>query len=566
MEVTEQTFVSWDGAELFYRKWVPDKPTDKALLLFHRGHEHSGRWRETVDSLGLKDVAIFAWDARGHGRSRGAANRLLDVIRDVDSFARHISRQHGIPWENMIVLAHSLAAVTVAAWVHDYAPPIRAMILATAAFHVKLYVPLAIPALRIVRPRFVKSYVKSKMLTHDREQAARYDSDPLIFRQIAVNVLLDLRDTAKRLVADAGAIRTPTLMIGAGKDWIVSLNAQREFFDRLSSTEKRFEMFPEAYHAIFHEINRRDIVDLVRDFIRDCFANPLTAPLLLTADKSGYTAREYERLKMNGSMKFAIARAGLRFAGQLSSGIEIGWRNGFDSGLSLDYVYENEPHGWRAFGRLIDKSYLNSIGWRGIRQRKANLEKVLCGLIQKLHRDNHPVQILDVAAGAGRYVIETISAFPEIPIGATLCDYKQENVDAARALADKSNLDGAVVTRRGDAFDRDSLARIQPRATIGIVSGLYELFPSNDLVLNSLRGLAEAIEPGGYLIYTNQPWHPQLEFIANVLRNREGERWIMRRRTTGEMDELVRTAGFEKIDMEIDQWGMFTVSAAQRAR
>ena len=133
-----------------------------------------------------------------------------------------------------------------------------------------------------------------------------------------------------------------------------------------------------------------------------------------------------------------------------------------------------------------------------------------------------------------------------------------------RALADELNVNGAVIARRGDAFNRESLAGIQPRATIGIVSGLYELFPSNEPVLNSLRGLADAIEPGGYLIYTNQPWHPQLEFIAHVLVNREGERWIMRRRTTAEMDELVRAAGFEKIDMEIDQWGMFTVSIARR--
>jgi hypothetical protein len=163
-------------------------------------------------------------------------------------------------------------------------------------------------------------------------------------------------------------------------------------------------------------------------------------------------------------------------------------------------------------------------------------------------------------------VIEAMRALPEIPIGATLCDYKQENVDAARRLADESNLNGAVEAKRADAFDRESLARIQPRATIGIVSGLYELFPSNDLVLNSLRGLAEAIEPGGYLIYTNQPWHPQLNFIAHVLRNREGKRWTMRRRTTAEMDELVRTTAFEKIGMEIDQWGMFSVSVARRGR
>ncbi len=93
----------------------------------NRGHEHSGRWSETVDSLGLKDAAIFAWDARGHGRSpgaRGAARDLTDVIKDVDAFVRHLGERYEIATENMILLAHSLAAVTVAAWVHDYAPTI----------------------------------------------------------------------------------------------------------------------------------------------------------------------------------------------------------------------------------------------------------------------------------------------------------------------------------------------------------------------------------------------------------------------------------------------------------
>jgi hypothetical protein len=103
-----------------------------------------------------------------------------------------------------------------------------------------------------------------------------------------------------------------------------------------------------------------------------------------------------------------------------------------------------------------------------------------------------------------------------------------------------------------------------PRPTIGIVSGLFELFPSNAPVMDSLRGLSDAVEPGGFLIYTNQPWHPQVEFIARVLTNREGRPWIMRRRTQAEMDELVRAAGFEKVRQESDQWGIFTVSLARR--
>jgi alpha-beta hydrolase superfamily lysophospholipase/SAM-dependent methyltransferase len=571
MEATEHAMKSWDGVELFYRAWIPCEATDKAILLFHRGHEHSGRWQQTVDLLGLEDIAVFAWDARGHGRSpgeRGAANSLAEVIRDVDAFARHISRDHEIPIENTIVLAHSLAAVSVAAWVHDYAPPIRGMILVTAAFHVKLYVPFAVPLLRMKQKLFgpskVKSYVKSNLLTRDHEQAAQYDADPLIFRQIAVNILLNLNDTANRLVADAGAIQTPTLMIGAGRDWVVSLKAQLEFFRRLSSPLKEIEIYPAAYHAIFHDQDGELVVQRVCKFVRERFADQVTQPSLLNADQAGYTRDEYERLKSRGGMKFAVARAGLRAVGRLSHGVNLGWRNGFDSGLSLDYVYENKPRGSLGVGRLIDKSYLNSVGWRGIRQRKANLKKALRDVIKELHSEGQPVRILDIAAGAGRYVMETVHELQGLSITAILRDYKQENIDAARALIQEFGLVN-VSAERGDAFDRDSIAAIVPRATIGIVSGLYELFPGNEPVLSSLRGLAGAIEPGGYLIYTNQPWHPQVEFIARVLRNREGQPWIMRRRTTAEIDELVCMAGFRKMTMEIDQWGMFTVSIAQRS-
>ena len=570
MPPAEETMASWDGAELFYRAWIPEKPTEKALLLFHRGHEHSGRWAEVVTMLALDDVAVFAWDARGHGRSageRGSAENFGTMVKDVDAFVRHVSERHGFALKDMIVLAHSVGAVSVAAWVHDYAPPIRAMILATPAFRVRLYVPLAIPSLRLKQkflgPGYVKSYVKAKMLTHDPVQAALYDADPLIFRQIAVNVLIALHDAGTRLLADAGAINVPTLMLSAGRDWVVSLDAQREFFNGLSSPVKRMHVFPAAYHAIFHEKERAQVVDRAREFILERFAALPATPSLLEADKFGHTWEEYERLKLRGGPQFAVVRAGMKTGGRLSKGIDLGWRSGFDSGLTLDYVYENKPQGSTPLGRFIDHGYLNSIGWRGIRQRKKNLEKLLRNAIEKMYAAGNAVRIVDIAAGGGRYLLETMRNLPEIPMTALLRDYRQENIDAATRLARDFGLTNVTVSS-GNAFDRASLAAIAPRPTIGIVSGLFELFPSNVDVLTSLRGLADAIEPGGSLIYTNQPWHPQVEFIARVLRNREGEPWIMRRRTTAEMDELVRTAGFEKMEMEVDEWGIFTVAIAQR--
>jgi alpha-beta hydrolase superfamily lysophospholipase/SAM-dependent methyltransferase len=570
LQPTEHAFTASDGAELFYRAWIPDAPTNKALVLFHRGHEHSGRWQETVEALGLNDVAVFAWDARGHGRSpgeRGSAENLARVIKDVDEFVRHVAEHHGVAVEDMIVMAHSVGAVVAGAWVHDYAPPIRGMILATPAFRVKLYVPFAIPLLRLrqklLGPGNVKSYVKAHLLTHDAAEAARYAADRLIFRQIAVNVLLDLYDTSTRLLADAGAITTPTLMLVAGSDWVVKQSAQYEFFEKLSSPAKRLETFPLLSHAVFHEKDREPLIATVREFIRERFAQPPKGPALLDADKSGYTKREYDRICRPGGLRFAVTRWMLKTIGRLSQGIRLGWQSGFDSGVTLDYVYENRPQGITPLGRLIDRNYLNSIGWRGIRQRRVHLEKLLRETIERTHSEGRPVRLLDIASGPGRYVLETIHKLGHIPSTATLRDYKPENLEAARRIAGEFGLKSVTITQ-GDAFDRASLTAIRPRPTVAIVSGLYELFPDNEPVLRSLRGLADAVEPGGYLIYTNQPWHPQVEFIARVLTNREGRPWIMRRRTQAEMDELVRTAGFTKLSQEIDPWGIFTVSVARR--
>src|SRR5438067_8274638 len=170
------TFESYDGTKLSYRAWIPQTPTTRAVILLHRGHEHSGRLCETVRRLALDDACVFAWDQRGHGRSpgeRGGAENVAQLAKDLDTFVRQLAQTHGIRIDHTALIAHSVGAVIATAWVHDYAPPIRGMVLLAPAFDVKLYVPLAIPALRLKQallgPGHVKSYVRSRVLTHDPE-------------------------------------------------------------------------------------------------------------------------------------------------------------------------------------------------------------------------------------------------------------------------------------------------------------------------------------------------------------------------------------------------------------
>lgn len=575
---TEHTLTLPDGTELFYRAWLPESPTEKTLLLFHRGHEHSGRFQDVIEDLDLKDVAIFAWDARGHGRSpgdRGDAPSFGCLVKDMDCFVRHVSETFDKPIERMVAMAPSVGAVTLAAWVHDYAPPIRAMVLLVPAFRVKLYVPFAIPGLRLLqkfkggRKSYVTSYVKAKMLTHDPEQARRYDQDPLISKSIAVNILLDLHDASKRLIEDAGAIRTPTLVMVGGADWVVRKNDQERFFNRLGAPVKQIRRFEGMYHDLLHEKDRHLVLDEAREFILEAFERTDPDSPLLDADRRGHTREEYDRLThpfprlSPKRLGFAAQRLGMATVGRLSRGVRLGWKTGFDSGQTLDYVYENRPRGKALLGKWIDRMYLESIGWKGIRKRKVHLEKLLQEAIRRVRQSGSPVRLLDIAAGPGRYVLETIAAVSAEDLSALLRDNVQANLDAGRKLAEALELQDKVTFQLADAFDEQSLALVDPPPNVTVVSGLYELFGDNQRVLGSLRGVARAMRKGGYLVYTGQPWHPQVEMIARVLINRDGAPWIMRRRTQQEMDDLVRTAGFRKIDMEIDEYGIFTVSLAK---
>jgi alpha-beta hydrolase superfamily lysophospholipase len=578
-EAIERTFATHDGVALFYRHWpATTREPRGAILLFHRGHEHSGRIAHLADELRLPDFELFAWDARGHGRSpgeRGYSPSFATSVRDVQTFADHVGAAHGFPLASIAVVAQSVGAVLAATWVHDYAPPIRALVLASPAYKVKLYVPFARPGLALMHKLrgkfFVKSYVKARFLTHDAERIASYDADPLITRPIAVNILLGLYEAAERVVADAAAITVPTQLLVSGADWVVEHRPQHQFFQRLGSVTKKKHVMAGFYHDTLGERDRKPAVDLARGFVLRQFERPLQRPDLTGAHRSGYTKDEADALAKPlpalspRGLYWAATRASLAVAGAMSNGVKLGHATGFDSGSTLDYVYRNVPAGSGPLGRLVDANYLNSIGWRGIRQRKLHVEELLREAMRRQRERGAPVRIVDIAAGHGRYVLEALTEGVERPDSILLRDYSDLNVRDGAALIEAKGLRAIARFEKGDAFDRASLAALAPRPTIGIVSGLYELFPDNDLVMRSLGGLADAIAPGGSLIYTCQPWHPQLELIARVLTShRGGQAWVMRRRTQSEMDQLVERAGFVKRAQRIDEWGIFTVALAER--
>ena len=292
------------------------------------------------------------------------------------------------------------------------------LVLAAPAFRVKLYVPFAIPLLRLrarLRGRsFLRSYVRGRWLTRDADAARAYDNDPLVSPDISVDVLLGLHDAATRLVADAGAIRVPTLVLTAGSDWVVRAAPQRQFVERLSSPVKEQIVYPGLRHSIFQERQRALPIEETRAFLQRAFADERGAPSLREADKSGYTKAEFDRLSapLPALSAKRLQFAAIRAVDAEHRAPEQGRAHRLASRLRLRPVARlrlREPRPRLDAPRAACSTGSISIPSAGprIRRRKVHLEELLEATIRQQFPDR-PVHIVDIAAGPGRYLLDTI--------------------------------------------------------------------------------------------------------------------------------------------------------------
>ncbi|MBV7439966.1 class I SAM-dependent methyltransferase family protein [Weeksellaceae bacterium TAE3-ERU29] len=557
-------FNSFDGAELFFREWK-FKPEQKTIIILHRGHEHSERLNEFATNSRFEKYNIFGYDQRGNGYTKQKVSPIfMDSVRDLDCFVSFLNSKYGISSEDIFIVANSIAGVIVSAWVHDFAPKIAGMVLLAPAFEINLYVPLAVQFItlgtKIKKDLTVKSYVKAKMLTHDEEQQKAYDADSLITKDINARLLIDLHNAGKRLVEDASAIDLPTLMLSADKDYVVKTKAQKQFFVGLESECKEFILLKDFYHGVLFEKDRHIVYDHILRFADKCFALENQENKPLNPDK--FTQDEFHKMNLGlmsqaENLNYKFQKWALKNIGSLSKGMEIGLKYGFDSGISLDYVYKNQPQGKLGIGKMIDSNYLNAIGWKGIRKRKENLLQLLSEAVENLQSEGKFVKILDIAGGTGNYLFSLKEKFPDIEV--VINEFKLSNIEVGEKYITEKGLTNIRFTNY-DCFDLETYQKLNYQPNIIIISGIFELFEDNHLINKAISGAVSIAENNGYLVYTGQPWHPQLKTIAYVLNSHQEKDWVMRRRSQKELDRIFAFNQVKKEKMLLDDNGIFTVS------
>lgn len=246
---------------LFERSWAAPGGEPRALMLVVHGlAEHSGRYAGLAEVLGRAGFETRGVDLYGHGRSPGARGHVRNFDADhlgaVDALVTRAERER--PDVPLFLLGHSLGGLIAGRWAQTrvFASRLRGLVLVAPfvapAMRVPAWKRAVSRALARIRPSFtLPTGIRDADLFRTEAEAERFASDELVQRRISAGHWNALTGERARLVAAAGELRTPTLVLLAGEDRIVSVEAARTFAAALPSAVVL--EYDEAFHALVHD-------------------------------------------------------------------------------------------------------------------------------------------------------------------------------------------------------------------------------------------------------------------------------------------------------------------------
>jgi ubiquinone/menaquinone biosynthesis C-methylase UbiE len=253
----------------------------------------------------------------------------------------------------------------------------------------------------------------------------------------------------------------------------------------------------------------------------------------------------------------------IRTIGRLSTGINLSFKYGFISGYMLEYIYENKPHGRLLIGKLIDRAFLNNIGWQAIRQRKENLKKYLKEAILENRRNVKKTLVLDIASGPAKYILEVLLEVGEQDIYVVCQDIDQRWLDYGREQADRLGLKN-IRFEKGDAFNLELLSKVTPKPNVVVSSGFYDWITDDELVKKSFNYCYSVLSTGGKIIFTNQAAHQQMELVQAAFVDFNKEPLRMKTRLADLICGWAKESGFRNLSTLIDRWGFYSVSKGEK--
>ncbi|MEE9213756.1 MAG: class I SAM-dependent methyltransferase family protein [Thermodesulfobacteriota bacterium] len=245
----------------------------------------------------------------------------------------------------------------------------------------------------------------------------------------------------------------------------------------------------------------------------------------------------------------------LQTIGKLSEGIRIGYHHGFDSGMIMNYVYENTPHGTFYIGKVLDRAFLNQITCKAFRSIKEIQKNMIKNYFDQ--RNGTPTFIVDLASGKADYIYDALME-TKSDAKILLRDIDESALKESEDIANKLNIPNEVRYELGSAIDTESLRKIDPKPDLVIEVGLYGIIHDDEQIRRHFFELRDILNPDA-ILFNVQTYNPQIELISRALKNRDGARCVWHLRPVENLVKWAEAAGFREEKITMDNYGIYAV-------
>lgn len=259
------------GTQLAGRAWLCEAPR-AVVAIIHGIGEHSGRYAALAADLVRARCTVVALDLPGHGQSAGPRGDMTSwtAVRN-QTVSAMFAAPGGLPGQPerapRVLLGHSMGGLM--ALDYTLAHP-RGLVTTIASG----------PALASAMPPWWKLALANvaRMTTpsagfptgldatgeggvsRDPEVIRHRDADRLVHDRISPRLYFDFEEARQRVVRDARRLQVPTLLLHGEGDRMVHPDGTRAFAAAAPRGMTKLVTFPGAYHEVFNDLGREDVV------------------------------------------------------------------------------------------------------------------------------------------------------------------------------------------------------------------------------------------------------------------------------------------------------------------
>lgn len=276
MNETIFDFQTFDGLTLLGREWRPEERARAVVGLIHGLGEHCSRYSHVAERFAKEQIALIAFDLRGHGRSegqRGDAPSFDAYMQDLDRFMQQIeARFDKTP---CLLYGHSMGGLLLLNYLIRRQLKILGAVSSAGGLHTPLTqqrVKLAlVQTLSRLTPKFaIASGLDAHAISRDQAVVQSYKTDPLVHGFVTLRMAQATIPAIDFVFQHADQIGLPLLILHGTADRLTYASGSEELARKVP--QAKLILFEGLAHELHNEPEKESVFRTVLKWMQDLIA------------------------------------------------------------------------------------------------------------------------------------------------------------------------------------------------------------------------------------------------------------------------------------------------------